>query len=94
MADRTCLPTQARLQLGAFSKTLSFWMLIFLVPFMLWQWFGGGKEQPTEIDYTLYRQQLDADNITSVTIEAGKVITGDFRAKVKVPARDRSRRAT
>ena len=88
MPDRT--PTNRDFDWGRFSKTLSFWMLIFIVPFMLWQWIGGGKEQPTEVDYSLYSQQLDADNITSVTIEDGKVITGDFRTKVKVPARDRT----
>ena len=88
MADRT--PPSREFDWGRFSKTLSFWMLLFIVPWLIWQWSGVGKEQATEIDYSLYSQQLDLDNITSVTIEDGKLITGDFRTKVHAPARDRA----
>jgi cell division protease FtsH len=93
MADRTPTPRtppSRDFDWGRFSKTLSFWLLLFIVPMLIYQWTGAGKEQASEVDYSLYSQQLDLDNITSVTIEDGKVITGDFRAKVRVPARDKT----
>ena len=88
MPDRPSQP--AGFDWGRASKTLSFWLLLLIIPVLIWQWTGGGKEQPTEIDYSLYSQQLDANNISSVTIEDGRLITGDFRQKVRVPAHDRT----
>ena len=74
MPDRTQQPRG--FDWGRFSKTLSFWLLLFIVPMLIYQFYWGGKEQPTEVDYSLYSQQLDANNIADVTIEDGRQITG------------------
>src|SRR5215210_2032771 len=64
---------------GRFSKTLSFWVFILLIPVVLIQLAGPRSEQTTEINYTEYRAQLAANNIKDVTVSAGKNITGSFR---------------
>ena len=64
---------------GRFSKTLSFWVFILLIPVVLIQLAGPRSEATTEINYTEYKSQLGKDNIKDVTVSAGKNITGTFR---------------
>src|SRR5215204_3669911 len=64
---------------GRFSKTLSFWVFILLIPVVLIQLAGPRSEQTTDINYTEYKAQLAANNIKDVTVSAGKNITGSFR---------------
>jgi cell division protease FtsH len=64
---------------GRFSKTLSFWVFILLIPVVLIQLAGPRSEATTDINYTQYRAQLTANNIQDVTVSAGKNITGTFR---------------
>ena len=44
---------------GRFSKTLSFWVFILLIPVVLIQLAGPRGDATTEINYTEYRAQLD-----------------------------------
>jgi cell division protease FtsH len=64
---------------GRFSKTLSFWVFILLIPVVLIQLAGPRSEATTDINYTEYRAQLQANNIKDVTVSAGKNITGTFK---------------
>src|SRR6478735_5642290 len=64
---------------GRFSKTLSFWVFILLIPVVLIQLAGPRSEATTDINYTDYRTQLAANNIKDVTVSAGNNITGGFR---------------
>jgi cell division protease FtsH len=64
---------------GRFSKTLSFWVFILLIPVVLIQLAGPRSEATTEVNYTEYKSQLAKDNIKDVTVSAGKNITGTFR---------------
>ncbi len=73
---------------GRFSKTLSFWLIAILVPVVFIQMVNKGGEQATEIDYSLYDQQLTADNILRVTIIGGKEISGEFKNRVLIKGRD------
>ncbi|MFM9013912.1 MAG: ATP-dependent metallopeptidase FtsH/Yme1/Tma family protein, partial [Gemmatimonadota bacterium] len=73
---------------GRLSKSLSFWLLLFLVPFVLVQFAGKGTERTTEIDYSFYDQQLTADNIARVTIVGGKEVTGEFKQRVLIQGRE------
>ena len=57
---------------GRFSKTLSFWILIILIPVVLIQLSGSKAEASKQISYTQYRDELDRGNIQKVTITAGK----------------------
>ncbi|MEO6529156.1 MAG: ATP-dependent zinc metalloprotease FtsH [Gemmatimonadaceae bacterium] len=64
---------------GRFSKTLSFWVFILLIPVVLIRLAGPTADQTTDINYSDYRAQLNAKNIREVTVSAGKNITGTFR---------------
>ncbi|MCY7378727.1 MAG: ATP-dependent zinc metalloprotease FtsH [Gemmatimonadaceae bacterium] len=75
---------------GRLSKTLSFWILILLIPIALIQLSGNRAESAPEIRFDQYRQQLEKGNISEVTVQAGKNVTGSFREPVSVnnkPAR-------
>ena len=64
---------------GRLSKTLSFWILIILIPVALIQMSGARAESVPKINYNEYRAKLDADRIAEVTITGGKNVTGTFR---------------
>ncbi len=76
---------------GRFSKTLSFWILVILIPVAFLSYQGGRETQAPEIDYTAYRQQLDAGNIQAVTIANDNVMSGQFRQPVRVQNREARR---
>ena len=86
MADK--LPPKRDLNWGRISKTLSFWLLLILLPIVVIRLSGASTDSPAEIDYTTYSQQLDQGNIQRVTIEDGKTIEGDFRSRVRVGNHD------
>ncbi|MCE9603162.1 MAG: ATP-dependent zinc metalloprotease FtsH [Gemmatimonadetes bacterium] len=73
---------------GRFSKTLSFWLIAFLVPIVLIQFAMRGAEQVVEIDASVYYTQLDGDNIAKVTVVGGKEITGEFKNRLLVKGRE------
>ena len=89
MADRK--PPKRELNWGRLSKTLSFWLLIILIPIAFFRLSGGAGTSPTEIDYTQYNQQLDQGNISKVNIQDGKVITGELKSKIHVGEKDISK---
>ena len=70
---------------GRFSKTLSFWILILLVPVALIQLSNARTEAAPQITYTKYREELNKNNIREVVIQAGKTIRGAFRDEIVVP---------
>ncbi|HEX6535361.1 MAG TPA: ATP-dependent zinc metalloprotease FtsH [Gemmatimonadaceae bacterium] len=86
MADR--IPPKRDFNWGRISKTLSFWLLLILIPIAFIRLSGGGSDSPAEIDYTQYNQQLAQGNIEKVTIQDGKVITGELRNRVRVGNHD------
>src|SRR5258708_40989 len=65
------------------SKTVSFWILIILIPVVLIQITGTRSEAAREIDYNpTFRDELAAGNIDNVTVQGGKVIVGEFRQPI------------
>jgi cell division protease FtsH len=73
---------------GRLSKTLSFWLLILLIPVALIQLSGARSEQAPLISYTQYKQELDNNNIRKVKIQAGKYVTGEFKTPVPYDGRN------
>jgi cell division protease FtsH len=69
---------------GKVSKAIAFWLLVILVPVFIIQYAGGSKDGASEIKYTEYGLQLQADNIQQVTITGGKVIDGTFKSPVMI----------
>ncbi len=74
--------------IGRFSRTLSFWLIAFLVPVVLIQFAMRNSEQTTVIDVSVYDQQLEADNISRVTIVGGKQVTGEFKSRILIKGRE------
>ena len=74
-----------------FSKTLSFWILVILVPVAFIQFSSGRAEQAPQITYSQYDRELQKNNVSKVTIQAGRSITGEFRDKITVANRDAKR---
>ena len=68
-----------RFNWGRFSKTLSFWILIILIPVALIQLSSQRTEAAPEIRYDFYRQQLESGNISEVTVQGGKNVLGTFK---------------
>jgi cell division protease FtsH len=84
-------PPQSPFNWRRLSKTLSFWLLVILVPVAILQLSNSRAEPTVEMDYSDYREQLDSNNIARVTIQDGSVIHGAFKQPVEV--RDRPVRA-
>src|SRR6185369_4697795 len=73
---------------GRWSKTLSFWILVILIPVAFIQFSSGRAEQAPPITYTQYDQELQRDNVARVKIQAGRSILGEFKQRVPVNGRD------
>jgi cell division protease FtsH len=70
------------------SKQLSFWVFVILVPVAIIQFSGKGSDAAPEISYTpQYSEQLEKNNIDKVTIQGGRLVSGDFKQKVPVKGR-------
>ena len=70
------------------SKQLSFWVFVILVPVAIIQFSGKGADAAPEISYTpQYSEQLQKDNIDKVTIQGGRLVSGEFKNKVLIKGR-------
>jgi len=77
-------PKKKEFSWGRFSKTLSFWILILLIPVILIQLTGAKSEASKPISYTEYRGELESNNILKVTITAGKTANGTFKQPANI----------
>src|ERR1043165_8362138 len=74
------------------SKTVSFWILVILIPFVMLQALGARDNAERDIKYNpTFLDELAASNIKSVTVQGGKVMqrilvegksTGRFRVNL------------
>jgi len=67
---------------GRFSRTASFWILIFLIPLLIINTLTKGRQNESELNYTQFMEQLRNDNVGTVTIIEGKRIEGELRTPV------------
>ena len=65
------------------SRAASFWMLMILVPILLFNFLWGEDEARYEFSFTDFRTELQRDNIESVTVVEGVTLKGDFRTPVE-----------
>ncbi|MGI8498053.1 MAG: ATP-dependent zinc metalloprotease FtsH [Gemmatimonadaceae bacterium] len=83
MADRT--PTPKRdFNWGRFSKSLSFWIILILIPIALVELTGAKGDAAPTITYSRYNTELDNNNVQRVNIQGGKNVVGVFRQRVRV----------
>ncbi len=76
---------------GKASKQLSFWVLLVLLAGTLFTYMSGSKESAPQISYSQYNQELERGNVAAVTMQEGKLLTGDFRNKVQISGRPAQR---
>jgi cell division protease FtsH len=69
---------------GRLSKSISFWILVILIPVALLELSGGRGDQATEISYTQYNHEIASGNVKDIIITAGKTGVGDFIQPVSV----------
>src|SRR5579863_7363109 len=70
------------------SKTWAFWLLLLMVPVVFFEIANTRSDQPAQIIYSQYDQQLAQDNVKRVTIQSGRQVTGDFKQKVVLGGKD------
>src|SRR3954465_13573240 len=74
------------------SKTISFWILVILIPFVMLQALGARDNAERDIKYNpTFRDELAANNIKTVTVQGGKVMVGEFKARIMVDGKSTSR---
>ena len=82
-------PPKKPFNLGRFSKTLSFWILVILIPVAFIQFSSSRGDSAPKINYSLYDQELQRDNLRRVTIQAGSQVVGERIAFLKQNCRIR-----
>ncbi len=70
---------------GRMSRGLSFWLLMFLIPVMIYQLTSSRQKDLAKLEYWQLRAQLAASNIDSVTIVAGERVEGSLRQPISGP---------
>ena len=74
---------------GQFSRTASFWVLMFLIPLLIYQVATPrNKTRAEEITYSTFRAQLRDKNIIDVTIVDGKKLEGKLRNPIAANAQN------
>jgi cell division protease FtsH len=74
------------------SKTVSFWILVILIPFVMLQALGARDNAEREVPYSpTFRDELAANNIKSVTVQGQRVIVGEFKQRIMVDGKSTSR---
>jgi cell division protease FtsH len=76
---------------GKASKQLSFWVLLVLLAGTLFTYMSGAKEAAPQISYSQYNQEIERGNVAAVTIQEGKLVTGDFKNRVTIGGRPAQR---
>ncbi|HEY0671109.1 MAG TPA: ATP-dependent zinc metalloprotease FtsH [Longimicrobiales bacterium] len=70
---------------GRMSRGLSFWLLMFLIPVMIYQLTSSRQKDLVPLEYWQLRAQLAESNIDSVTVVAGERIEGSLRQPIAGP---------
>jgi len=89
MAEKT--PPGAKFSWAGLSRNLVFWLLLLLIPIVVINVMGSTRDAAEEISYSLFKSQLERDNIDSVTVVSGKIVEGEFKQSVRSNGRDVTR---
>ena len=84
MADRVPNPPKKESPWARRARAASFWVLCIVVVLLVLQMRAGGGESPVKINYSQYDAQLQAGNISKVTVQAGKQVVGDLKQRVTI----------
>ncbi len=67
---------------GRMSRGLSFWLLMFLIPVMIYQLTSARQKELAKLEYWQLTAQLAESNVDSVTVVAGERIEGKLRRPI------------
>jgi cell division protease FtsH len=67
---------------GRASRNLSFWLLMFLIPVMIYQLTNSRQKELSKLEYWQLTSQLAENNVDSVTVVAGELIEGKLRRPI------------
>jgi len=67
---------------SAFWKNASFWAILLLLPLVIYSVMQGSAEPRAEFTWTEFREQLEAGNLSEVTIRDGREMEGALRSPV------------
>ena len=67
-----------------FSKTASFWLLIFLIPVLIIQFASPNRKELQELKYSAFDAELQRKNVAEVTVIEGKRLEGKLREPATV----------
>jgi cell division protease FtsH len=86
MADR--LPPPPKPSWARFSKTLAFWIIVILVPVVLFQLTKSKGGEAPEIRYSDFVAALERGNVRTVEIIELQDVRGEFKAPERIAERD------
>ncbi len=69
---------------GRFLRTASFWALVILIPLAIFQVMDTSRQVQRELTYTEFREQLEAENINSVTFSELRKVEGELVTPLQV----------
>ena len=84
MADRVPSPPKKESPWARRARAASFWVLCFLVVLLVVQMRTGSNESTVKINFSQYTSQLQAGNISKVTIQDGRQVVGDLKQRVTI----------
>ena len=67
-----------------FLRTASFWALVILIPLAIFQVMETSRQLERELTYTEFREQLEGDNVRSVTFSETRKVEGELRTPLQV----------
>ena len=67
---------------GRVSRGMSFWLLLFLIPAMIYQMTSSRQRELAKLEYWQYRAMLQQKNVDSVSIVLGERIEGKLRQPI------------
>ncbi len=80
MAEQT--PPNRKFNWVQTSRNAVFWILVILLPIAFYQMLGSGRQEYTEIPYSVFSQQLEQGNVLEVEITSGQFVRGEFKSTV------------
>jgi len=64
-------------------RTVSFWLLMILIPLAILQFMSGARQEEQELSYTEFVSQLRAENIQEITIRESLKVEGAFKRPIQ-----------
>jgi cell division protease FtsH len=82
MSDRDNNKAERDSRFRRVSRTMGFWILLFLIPLFIINTVTNRRQSAEELTYTAFKEQLSNDNIQEVTVYEGERVEGKLRTPI------------